>query len=200
MFPQSDSEHRDHDRDPRTPGGEATLPLVYERAREIATRTLAGDRARRWLRASSLVQMAFMRVMEDGGLSASSSRVDEARLLAALTTVMRRTVVDVARAALAQKRGGDLRISLHTTDIAGARPEIDVVEIDDAMLALARVCEESARVAELRLWGGMEFEQIADAMGISFSRVRTRWNRAKAFLAKDLSSRRCGDDSSGVVG
>lgn len=191
--PESEQSHGDDRHETKSPTADAILPLVYERAHEIATRTLAGDRAKRWVRASSLVHMAFLRVMEDGGLS--NANIDEARLLAALTTIMRRTVVDVARAALAQKRGGDLKISLHTNDVAQAKPELDVVDIDDAMRALAQICEESARVSELRLWGGMEFEQIAAAMDIPLSRVRSRWNRAKAFLAKDLSGR----DGSGAV-
>lgn len=173
----TDGEHRD------------VLPLVYERAREIATRTLQGDRAQQWIRASSLVHMAFLRLIEDGGLGPTAAKAEEARLLAVLTTIMRRTVVDVARASLAQKRGGPLKISLHTNDLAQAKPAIDVVEIDDAMKNLAKVCAESARVAELRLWGGMQFEQIADVLNFPLSRVRSRWNRAKAFLAKDLFER-----------
>lgn len=165
------------------------MPLVYERAREIATRTLHGDRAQRWVRASSLVHMAFIRLIEEGGLAATAAKAEEARLLAVLTTIMRRTVVDVARAALTLKRGEGMRISLHTQGLTAAKPAIEVVEIDDAMRALSGVCTESARVAELRLWGGMEFQQIADALSMPISRVHSRWNRAKAFLAKDLSER-----------
>lgn len=56
------------------------------------------------------------------------------------------------------------------------------------MVALAAVCNESARVAELRLWGGMELEQIAAALDMPLSRVRSRWNRAKAWLAHELST------------
>lgn len=171
------------------------FPLVYERAMEIAARTLRGDRANRWVRASSLVHMAFLKLLEEGGLAPGGDKPQEARLLAALTTIMRRTVVDVARAALAQKRGGGMRISLHTQHLKAATPAIDVVEIDDALAALGRVCAESAKVAELRLWGGLEFEQIALATGLPFSRVRSRWNRAKAFLAKDLSGRGHDDDA-----
>lgn len=163
------------------------MPLVYERAREIAGRTLEGDRAKRWVRASSLVNMAFVRLLEEG-VSRQPGEPGEARLLAILTTIMRRTVVDVARAALADKRVGDaFRVSLHTHGVAAAKPAISVVEIDDAMNALGAVCEESAKIAELRLWGGMDFEQIADALDIPVSRVRSRWNRAKAFLANDLA-------------
>lgn len=195
MCANSDPDHTENDPSFPMPLGEAMIPLVYERAREIANRTLTGDRAERWLRASSLVHMAFIRVMEDGGLSTSTPKIDEARLLAVLTTIMRRTVVDVVRAATARKRREDLRISLHTDDIAEAKRAIDVVEIDDAMRALAEICDESARVAELRLWGGMEFEQIAEATGMPFSRVRARWNRAKAYLAKDLVGRSGGGDT-----
>ncbi|MFO0826589.1 MAG: ECF-type sigma factor [Phycisphaerales bacterium] len=177
------------DRQRVPPSDAALLPLVYERAMDIANRTLRGDRAKRWVRASSLVHMAFLRLLEQGGLDLGDDRPQEARLLAALTAIMRRTVVDVARAALAQKRGSGMKISLHTQHLPAAKPAIDVVEIDDALAALGRICEESAKVAELRLWGGLEFEQIALATNLPLSRVRSRWNRAKAFLAKDLSGR-----------
>ena len=174
---------------------DSLLPMVYERAMEIANRTLRGDRAKRWVRASSLVHMAFLKLLEDGALELGPDKSREARLLATLTTVMRRTIVDVARAALAQKRGGGLRISLHTQNLPAATRPVDVIEIDDAIVALGQICDESARVAELRLWGGMDFEQIALATGLPLSRVRSRWNRAKAFLARDLTGRAAAPES-----
>lgn len=159
------------------------MPLVYERARAIAHQTLSGDRAERWVRASSLVNRAYLRLVEQRELDFA----DEARVTAALATIMRRIVIDIARRETSLKRGGDRsRVGLRAVEVADDEPRVDALELEDAMVALAAVSDESARVAELRLWGGMELEQIAVALDMPFSRVRRRWNRAKAWLAREL--------------
>ena len=161
------------------------MPIVYERVRKIAHLHLTGDRADRWVRASSLVNRAYLKLVEQRTLDFA----DEARVTAALATIMRRIVVDVARRETAAKRGGDMsRVGLHAEDVAGRADAVDAVELEDALLALGAVSSECARVAELRLWGGMELEQIATALDMPFSRVRSRWNRAKAWLARELGS------------
>jgi DNA-directed RNA polymerase specialized sigma24 family protein len=76
---------------------------------------------------------------------------------------------------------------MHTDGLVPRQTQVDALEIEDAMVALAAVCNESAAVAELRLWGGLELEQIATALDMPFSRVRSRWNRAKAWLARELT-------------
>ena len=161
------------------------LPLIYARIREIAAQVLDGDRVARWVQASSLVQRAMLRLLDQRTVDTA----DSARVMAVLTTIMRRIVIDVARRETAQKRGGGVpHVSLHG-DVAlpgQEPPRIDAIEVEDSLVALAAVDAEAARVAELRLWGGMEFAQIALATGLATSRVRTLWNRAKAWLARDL--------------
>lgn len=160
------------------------MPLVYDRARQIAGGLLAEDRAKQWVRASSLVHQAYLRLAEQRNLDGA----DEARVIGTLATIMRRIVVDIARREQAAKRGGDRqRISLHTGDLADAQSPIDALEVEDALVALAAVSPEAARVAELRLWGALTLEQTALVLDVPFSRVRTLWTRAKAYLARELA-------------
>lgn len=167
---------------------ERVLPLVHERVREIATQVLDGDRARRWVQASSLVQRAMIRLLDQREVD----HADAARITAVLATIMRRMVIDIARRETADKRGGQSpHISLQSwhsrAPAARAKPTIDALEIEDSLVALAAVDADAAHVAELRLWGGMDLESITIATGDPRSRVRTLWRRAQAWLARDLS-------------
>ncbi len=115
---------------------------------------------------------------------------DEAKVTAVLATIMRRIVIDIARRETADKRGGGVpHVSLHSDHGVGAdgtESRIDALEVEDALVALSAVSPEAARIAELRLWGGMEFSRIAIATGLPEHRVRSQWNAAKAWLARDL--------------
>ncbi|MBC7833551.1 MAG: transcriptional regulator [Phycisphaerales bacterium] len=163
------------------------MPLVYERVRVIAKQMLTGDRAGRWVHASSIVHQAYLRLLDQDNVDFA----DSARVTAALATIMRRVVVDIARRETTLKRGGALvRVSLHTEGLENREHPIEALEIEDAMVALAAASPESARVAELKFWGGMELEQIAAALDMPLSRVRTLWNRAKAWLSRELASAR----------
>lgn len=175
------------------------MPLVYERVREVAGQLLYGDRAGRWVRASSLVNRAVVRLLDQRNVDFA----DEARVTAVLATIMRRLVVDIARRETALKRGGGaVHVSLNTGRLAGDHGDLDALEIEDALVALAVVSPDAARIAELRLWGGMELEQIAVALDVPFGRVRRRWNLAKAWLARELglSDGALGDDEGPCAG
>ncbi len=161
------------------------MPLIYDRARQIAEAMLAGDRARQWVAASSLVNRAYLRLTEHREVDLA----DEARVMATLATIMRRIVIDVARREKALKRGGAMqRISLSAAAAIDTTSPIDALEIEDALVALAAVSPDAARVAELRLWGGLTLEQITLALDMPLSRVRSNWNLAKAWLARELAA------------
>lgn len=161
------------------------MPLIYDRARQIAEGILTRDGARKWVRASSLVNRAYVKLAE----AEKVDLADEARLMATLATIMRHIVIDIVRREKAQKRGGGMqRVSLHDADVADDAAPVDALDIEDALVALAAVSPEAARVAELRLWGGLTLEQIGMALDLSFSQVRNRWNGAKAWLARELAS------------
>ncbi|HYE60749.1 MAG TPA: ECF-type sigma factor [Phycisphaerales bacterium] len=169
-----------------SPGAiDRVLPLVYGRAREVAQQLLEGDRARQWVQASSLVQRAVIRLIDQKTVNFN----DSARVTAVLATIMRRIVVDIARHETAEKRGGNLpRVALHLAAPQAVQTrQVDALELNDALEALAARDPVAARVAEMRLWGGMDLDAAAAALGESPAHTRTVWNRAKAYLARDLT-------------
>jgi RNA polymerase sigma factor (TIGR02999 family) len=165
---------------------ERIMPVVQDRVRQLAAEMLAGDRAARWVQASSLVQQALLRLLDQRQVDFA----DSARVTAVLATIMRRVVVDIARRETAAKRGGGApRVSLASWNGAVAPDHLDALAFEDALATLARIDAEAAHVAELRLWGGMELVHIAAATALPPSRVRSLWNRAKAWLARELAGR-----------
>ncbi|MBS0196223.1 MAG: hypothetical protein JSR77_05640 [Planctomycetes bacterium] len=164
------------------------LPLVYDRAREIALQVLDGDRAQLWVDASSLVQRAMIRLLDQEQVDLQ----DAARLSGVLAKIMRRIVVDIARQETADKRGGGMaRVSLHA--LYGREPSdedarvVSALEFEDALDALTKDNPEAALVAEMRLWGGMDLIATSAAIGQTYANTRTLWNYAKAWLARELA-------------
>lgn len=170
---------------------EKLMPFVYERARDIAVQVLVGDRAGQWVDASSLVQRTMVRLLGQERVDLA----DAARLSGVLATIMRRIVVDIARHETADKRGGGVPvISLHAMRGHGQSRHparsVSALELDDALGALARIDPPAARVAEMRLWGGMDLVAISSALGQTYANTRTLWNYAKAWLAQELAGGR----------
>lgn len=160
------------------------MPVIYPELRRIAAKMLQRDRAAQWVGADSLVHKAYLKLCENPG---KIDFADRARIIGLIATIMRKLVIDVVRAATAEKRGGGAtRVSLHPGELSAGEAPIDALEIEDALVALNGVLPESARVAELRLWGGMELPEIAAALDLPFSRVRALWNHARAWLSREL--------------
>ena len=142
------------------------------------------ERAGHSLQATALVNEAYMRLVD-------ARRVrwqDRSHFLAMAATMMRRVLVDHARARLFQKRGGGAqRVTLVDT-LAGSdeRPH-DVVALDDALEALARFDERKTRVVELRFFGGLTVEETAHVLGVSSDTVTRDWKLAKAWLTRELT-------------
>src|ERR1017187_755501 len=159
------------------------LPLVYAELRGIAEKQMRGERPDHTLQPTALVHEAYLRLL--GGTPIPF----ESRLhfLRTASQVMRRVLVDHARARNRAKRGdGAIHLTLNE-GIAGA--DSDVVEllvVDDALTQLAAAEPRWAQVAELRFFGGLEVPEIAAALGISPATVKRDWQFAKAWLAQVL--------------
>ena len=159
------------------------LPLVYAELRGIAEKQMRGERPDHTLQPTALVHEAYLRLL--GGTPIPF----ESRLhfLRTASQVMRRVLVDHARARNRAKRGdGAINLTLNEA-IAGA--DSDVVEllvVDDALTQLAAAEPRWAQVAELRFFGGLEVPEIAAALGISPATVKRDWQFAKAWLAQVL--------------
>ena len=163
---------------------EALLPLVHLEMKRIARRHMAGERRGHVLQTTALVNEAYLRLVD-------ARRVqwrDRAHFLAMAARLMRRVLVDTARAQKNQKRGGALqRITFdQELPVASDTPE-DVIAIDAALEALSHAHERKARVVELRFFGGLSVEETATVMNVSQETVMRDARIARAWLKRELS-------------
>ena len=169
------------------------LRAVYGRLREMAADQLQREGPGHTLQPTALVNEAYVKLAEQRGEWRSRSH-----FFAIAAQAMRRVLVDHARARDAKKRGDGVRpIALPEGDLPAPRGEVDILALDEALIALARVDAESARVVEMRFFAGMEMEAIAEYLGVSERTVRRHWVYAKAWLARALLSTEAGEVSKG---
>jgi RNA polymerase sigma factor (TIGR02999 family) len=165
----------------------ALLPLVHDELRRIARRCLRGDRGRHSVQATALVNEAFLRMV---GVQEIDWQ-DRTHFLAMSARLMRRVLVDLARARASSKRGGSaVRVTFDEGGLASSASEPDVIRLDDALQALAAHDERKCRVVELRFFSGMTAEEIASALGISAKTVLRDWEFARAWLERELAPTR----------
>jgi RNA polymerase sigma factor (TIGR02999 family) len=159
------------------------LPLVYAELRGIAEKQMRGERPDHTLQPTALVHEAYLRLL-GGAPIPFENRV---HFLRTASQVMRRVLVDYARARNRAKRGdGTINLTLNEA-IAGANNDIvGLLVVDDALTQLAAAEPRWAQVAELRVFGGLEVPEIAAALGISPATVKRDWQFAKAWLAQVL--------------
>ena len=167
--------------------GERVLPLVYAELRQIAQARLRAERDGHTLTPTDLVHEAFLRLTEGTQVSWQG----RAHFYAVAAGIMRRLLVDWARARRAEKRGGGApHVSLDATGGPPAPGRPDRAEallaLDEALDALARRSERQARVVECRYFVGLTIEETAEALGVSPTTVRTDWRLARAWLGAVL--------------
>jgi RNA polymerase sigma-70 factor (ECF subfamily) len=161
------------------------MPLVERELNRIARACLAGERANRSVSATALVNEAFLRLVE---LDRIDWR-DRAHFLSIGARLMRRVLVDLARARRSEKRGGDaVRVSLDEEMLADSRQDADVVRLDEALDALARLDPRKGRVIELRFFGGLSAEETAAILEVSTKTVIRDWTFAKAWLQREMTA------------
>jgi RNA polymerase sigma factor (TIGR02999 family) len=160
------------------------LPLVHAELRRLANRHMAGERADHVLQATALVNEVYLRLVDIRRVQWQ----DRAHFFAMAARLMRRVLVDFARARTNQKRGGALRRLTWDENLAVASdtPD-DLIAIDDALRALAAQYERKSQVVELRFFGGMSVEETAEVLKISPETVMRDWKFAKNWLLRELS-------------
>ena len=160
------------------------MPLVERELNRIARACLAGDRGYRSISATALVNEAFVRLVQIERINWQ----DRAHFLSVGARLMRRVLVDLARARRSDKRGGDaVRVSLDEAMLAGNQHDADVVRLDDALDALARMDPRKGRVIELRFFGGLSAEETAAVLDVSTKTVIRDWTFAKAWLQREMT-------------
>jgi RNA polymerase sigma factor (TIGR02999 family) len=164
---------------------ERLLPLVYAELRSIAARHLASERPGHTLQPTALVNEAYLRLRGLGDVPWH----DRTHFFAIASRIMRRLLVDHARARVAQKRGADApRVQLTERD--DAAPSMDaeeLIDLDRALDELATSEPRLARLVELRFFGGLDIEETSSLLGCSTRTAKRHWAFARAWLLNRLS-------------
>lgn len=157
--------------------------LVYEDLRRIALRQIARGGAGATLSATVLVHEAYLRLIDETRVEWQ----DRSHFFAIAARSMRRIIIDHARERGAQKRGGgQAHVELDPERIVVVEQAETLLAIDAALAAMSDIDERLARVAECRLFGGLSEEETARALDVSLRTVQRDWQRARAWLQRDL--------------
>ena len=162
---------------------ERLVPLVHRELHQIARRCMTGERVGHTLQATALLNEAFLRLVDVQRVNWQN----RAHFLAVSARLMRRILVDFARAKQYQKRGGGAaKVTFDEALIVTNEPGQDLVALDDALRELAKVDERKAKVIELRYFGGLSVEETASVLKVSPDTVMRDWRLAKAWLLREL--------------
>ena len=146
---------------------------------------MGGERGEHTLQASALVNEAYMRLLDVKRIQWQN----RAHFFAMAARVMRRILVESARARKFQKRGGGAqRVSLDEALVVSKEPSQDLVALDDALHALAEVDARKEQVVEMRFFGGLSVEETAEALQVSTGTVMRDWRLAKVWLLRELQN------------
>jgi len=164
-------------------------PLVYDHLRRLARQYVRKERPDERLNATALVHEAYVRL----GDARAVDWQDRAHFFAFSAKIMRRILVDAARARSSAKRGGGMKqvdqstmMNLDALPTAGTDRATEICRLDDALNSLAQLDPRRAQVVELRFFGGLSVEETADALAVSPQTVMRDWKLARALLGREL--------------
>jgi RNA polymerase sigma factor (TIGR02999 family) len=162
---------------------ERLIPLVHDDLLVAARRYMARERAGHTLEPTALVNEAYARLVDVRRIRWQ----DRAHFIALAARIMRRILVEYARARRVQKRGGmQRRVSLHDDLALTSARSLDVLALNEVLERLAALDSRRAQVVELRFFGGLTLEETASALNISSDTVMRDWKLAKAWLAREM--------------
>jgi RNA polymerase sigma factor (TIGR02999 family) len=159
------------------------VSVVHAELHRIAHHYMNLERTDRVLQTSALVNEAYIRLVD----SKRQHWQNRAHFFAASAKVMRQILVDFARSRHSGKRGGKARqVSLHEAQFLANEVGIDLIALNEAMDALAALDQRKSRVVEMRFFGGLSTEEIAEVLKVSPNTVLSDWSFAKAWLCREL--------------
>ena len=167
---------------------EQLTPLVYAQLRAQARRYVRGERSGLTLQSTALVHETYLRLID----AKVTNWQDRLHFFALSAQLMRRILVDAARARTAKKRGGRTARVQHTSTMdldriaAADSGAASLCDLDDALETLGRLDPRRAQVIELRFFGGLSVDETADVLRVSTQTVMRDWRLAKAWLAREL--------------
>jgi RNA polymerase sigma-70 factor, ECF subfamily len=166
---------------------EKLVPQVYQELRRLAKRQMRGEHPDHTLQTTALINEAYLRLVDLRNIQWQN----RAHFFALCARLMRRILVDFARSRHYAKRGGGAQpISLEESLVVSPAQSTDLVAVDDALKALAKVDARKAQVVELRFFGGLTVEETAEVLKVSPETVQRDWKMAKAWLLRELSGDR----------
>ncbi len=160
------------------------IPVLYDELRRVARRQLRRERVDHSFQSAALVHEVYLRL----GIQRPFEVESRQHFLMVASRLMRQVLVDHARSHGAQKRGADRTVYLDTSLVLPQTQSLDVVAIDDALGELAKLDERQVQIVELRFFGGLSVEEVAETLQISLSTVKRDWNVARAWLARELDN------------
>jgi RNA polymerase sigma factor (TIGR02999 family) len=167
---------------------------VYPELRKIARRCLGHERPGHTIQATALVNEAYLRLFDIHQMQWQ----DRAHFFAVSARVMRRVLVDYARAGHSAKRGGEFR-RVEFKEALNASSDLgpELLRIDEALNELAQFDSRKAQVVEMRYFGGLTAAEIATVLGVSTQTVNLDWNLAKAWLTRTMTNSECKERPAG---
>jgi RNA polymerase sigma-70 factor, ECF subfamily len=161
------------------------MPLVYDELRRLAVKYLRRERPGHTLQPTALVNEAYL-LLADQRYARWQNR---AQFIGVAAQLMRRILVDHARAHLAAKRGGqNFTVSLSEADRFGDKPDVDLLAIHEALERLSAIDPQQSRIVELKFFGGLTIEETEEVLGVSHSTVERDWKMARAWLRRELDA------------
>ena len=164
---------------------EDLMPLVYTELHRQAARFLSRERRDHTLQTTALINEAFLKLIDQREVNWES----RTHFFAIAANLMRRILVDYARAKKREKRGGDaVKLPLEEAVlVAGKEKNVDLIGLDEALTRLEKIDERQARIVELRYFADLTLEETAKTLGISRTTVADDWAMAKAWLRRELT-------------
>jgi RNA polymerase sigma factor (TIGR02999 family) len=161
----------------------ALTPLVYNELRRLAQSYINRERPNHTLQGTALVHEAYLRLIDQRQVEWRSRN----HFFALAAELIRRILVDHARAKVAAKRGGrNVKLSFEDAVEPAVNEDLDLVALDDALQLLARTDPQQSRIVELRYFAGLKIEETAEVLQISPATVKRDWTVAKAFLKREM--------------
>ncbi len=163
---------------------EKLMPLVYSELRRLANNYLRREREGHTLQPTALVNEAYLRLVDQR----NPRWQNRAQFYGIAAKLMRRILVDHARLKHAEKRGGSAQERLSITSVEGvsAKPDLDVLALHEALEELATIDPQQSRIVELKFFGGLSIEEVAEVLGVGHATVERDWKMARAWLRRKL--------------
>ncbi len=162
---------------------EKMLPLVYAELRRIAANRLRAERPGHTLQPTALVHEAYLRLVEQQSVNWKN----RAQFFGIAAEMMRRILINHALNKKADKRGGGaVKVSLSAVDVAAKEEGANLLALDEALKKLATFDERRSRIVELKFFGGLSIEEIAEVLGVSDATVVREWSLARSWLYREI--------------